>query len=90
MADSGDMWRQAQVGREGPEAWERNAANKCVGCGGKATSSDFVWTWGNGRRTSAALRGMYCLRCGPPEGEPKGADIAAAVRRSAGAAAGSA
>ena len=84
MTGNVDMWHQTQMGRSNPAAWERNPANKCLGCGRKATTAEFVWIWGSGRRADASVRGMYCLRCGSPEGEPMGADIAAAVRRSTG------
>ena len=85
MAADGNMWRQVQMGRANPAAWERSADNHCLGCGRKSTPTDYVWTWGTGRHASASPRGIYCLRCGPPAGEPQGADIAAAARRSSGA-----
>lgn len=84
MASSGEMWRQAQMGLGSPAAWERNPANQCLRCDRKTPAGEFVWIWGTGRLASPTPGGLYCLRCGPPEGEPKGADIAAAVRRSTG------
>lgn len=84
MAVDDNMWRQVQMGRASPSAWERSSDNRCLGCGGKSTPAEYVWTWGTGRHASPSPRGMYCLRCGSPAGEPHGADIAAAVRRSSG------
>jgi hypothetical protein len=83
MPDGGDMWRQTQVGRGNPDAWFKDSANRCGSCGRTSAAEDFVWLWESARRAAIAPRGMFCLRCGPPEGEPRGADIAAAVRRSA-------
>ena len=83
-AGSDEMWRQAQMGRDYPAAWERAPANACLRCGRKTPAGEFAWIWGTGRVASPALRGLYCLGCGPPEGEPRGADIARAVRRSTG------
>ena len=78
------MWRQVQMGRSDPPAWDRNAANRCATCGEKSPAGDFVWVWGDGRRVPTAPDRTYCLRCGPPSGEKRGADVAAAIRRSAG------
>lgn len=84
MAGDGGMWRQSQMGLASADEWEKDAANRCAGCGGKAAADEFVWIWGASRLAQATARGMYCLRCAPPPSEPRGADIAAAVRRSAG------
>jgi hypothetical protein len=79
---SDEMWRQSQLRPADPDAWLTDPANVCKGCGRATTAGEFLWIWGTGRRTSMALRGLYCLDCGVPAGEPQGADIAGAVRRS--------
>ena len=79
---SDEMWRQTELRQAAAAEWQRDAANTCGGCGRATAAGEFIWLWGTGRRATVAHRGLYCRDCGAPAGEPRGADIAASVRRS--------